>query len=120
MSNKITRMAGNLWIFLALCCGECQLGSRLNPNVVVQPCPLGALMVHVDPGWFEAAGTDAMAAKIGVDMLLHKKAQSAAPTAPAASIPAYGITGAEFLLGMVILALALLGAAAIAHHGLTA
>lgn len=77
-------------------------------------------MVHVDPGWFEAAGTDAMAAKIGVDMLLHKKAESAAAATPAACVPASGITGAEFLLGMMILALALLGAAAIIHHGLTA
>jgi hypothetical protein len=84
-------------------------------------------MIHLDPQWFEAAGTDALVVKAGVDMLNHRK-KNGEPTAPApvaetpavAAVPALsGITGTEYMLGIMVPALALLGAALIIHHGLT-
>jgi hypothetical protein len=70
----------------------------------------------------EAAGTGILAAETGVAMAFNKKA--AEKTATAAPTPVNvtmnGITGTEYLLGMVLLALAMLGAALIIHHGLTA
>jgi len=83
-------------------------------------------MIHLDPQWFEAGGTDALVVKAGVDMLSHRK-KNDAPAAPApvaetraAVVPVFsGITGTEYMLGMMVLALALLGAALIIHHGLT-
>ena len=79
-------------------------------------------MVHIDPAWFEAAGTGILAAETGAAMRIRKQAEVAA-TPPAAWPPptlvVNGITGVEYLFGMCLLALAVLGAALIIHHGLT-
>ncbi len=75
-------------------------------------------MVHVDPLWIEAAGTGILAAETGVSMIHNKKTASTAP--PPSTVVENGITGAEYLFGMFLLALAMLGAALIIHHGLTA
>jgi hypothetical protein len=42
------------------------------------------------------------------------------PAAPPAPVMAGGISGEAFLIGMMILAFAILGAAVIVHHGLAA
>ena len=76
-------------------------------------------MVDVNPLWVDAAGTAMLAVESGVAMLNRKPAEK---TAAAASTPVnvvvQGISGQEFLMGMFILALAMLGAALIIHHGL--
>ena len=69
-----------------------------------------------DPLWFEAAATMLLAAETGVGM--HIKKAATAPASP--TMVMNGISGQDFLIGMFILALAMLGAALIIHHGLTA
>jgi hypothetical protein len=85
-------------------------------------------MVHIDPAWFEAAATGIVAAE-GVPMHMHKKkAEAAAATGPAApTVVMNGISGQDFLMGvlmmtgaMLVLAVAMLASAAVIHHGLTA
>jgi hypothetical protein len=80
-------------------------------------------MVHIDPTWFEAAGTGILAAETGAAMHIRKQAE-VADTPPPAPLPptvvVNSITGVEYLFGMCLLALAMLGAALIIHHGLTA
>jgi hypothetical protein len=78
-------------------------------------------MVHFDPAAIEAAGTVVLAAETGVAMLNRGKKAVPAPTTPTpVNVTISGITGTEFLIGIVILALAVLAAAAIIHHGLVA
>ena len=76
-------------------------------------------MVDVNPLWVDAVGTAILAAESGVAMLNRKPAEE---TATAASTPVnvvvQSITGQEYLIGMFLLALAMLGAALIIHHGL--
>jgi hypothetical protein len=71
----------------------------------------------VDPAWIEAAAASVAAAEGGVTMFNSKKAAST-PAGPTVAVG--GISGSEFMLGMFILALAVLGAALIIHHGLPA
>jgi hypothetical protein len=77
-------------------------------------------MVNVNPLWVDAVGTAILAGETGVTMLKKKPAEK---TATAASTPVnvevQGITGQEYLIGMFLLALAMIGAALIIHHGLT-
>lgn len=68
----------------------------------------------IDPNWIVAAAGMVTAAEGGV--VMFKKSE----TAPAAPTGGNGISGSEYLLGMLILAIAMLGAAAIIHHGLVA
>jgi hypothetical protein len=76
-----------------------------------------------NPEWIEAAADAAAVVEKGVAMRSRKQAEAAA-TPPAALPPptvvVNSITGAEYLFGMFVLALAMLGAAVIIHHGLTA
>jgi hypothetical protein len=75
-------------------------------------------MVHFDPAAIEAAGTVILAAETGVAMAFSSKKTASTPAGP--TVVVNGITGAEYLLGMFLLALAMLGAAVIIHHGLVA
>jgi hypothetical protein len=78
-------------------------------------------MVHFDPAAIEAAGTVVLAAETGAAMLNKGKKVVPAPAAPTpVNVTITGMTGTEFLIGIVILALAVLAAAAIIHHGLVA
>jgi hypothetical protein len=74
-----------------------------------------------NPEWIDAAADVAAAVEKGVAMRNRKQAEAAAtPAPPPPTVMANGITGAECLLGMFLLAVAVLGAAFIIHHGLTA
>jgi hypothetical protein len=78
-------------------------------------------MVNVNPLWVDAVGTAMLAAESGVAMLNRKSAEKTATAAPTpVNVVVQGITGQEYLIGMFLLALAMLGAALIIHHGLTA
>jgi hypothetical protein len=76
----------------------------------------------INPEWIGAAAEAVAAAEGGVTVFRKKTeekvAPAQAPTAP--TVVVNGMTGQEFLLGMFILAAAILLAAAIVHHGLTA
>jgi hypothetical protein len=73
-----------------------------------------------NPNDILAAAAVAALFQNGVAMRQHKHDASPPPPAqPAATVPV-GITGAQYLIGMMMLTLALLGAAMIVHHGLTA
>jgi hypothetical protein len=65
-----------------------------------------------------AAADVAVAVENGVAMSRRTKPPDPSPPPPPTA--AAGISGAEFLIGMMILALAVLGAAVIIHHGLKA
>ena len=72
-----------------------------------------------NPEWIEAAADVVAAIEKGVSMRSRKQPEAtAAPPPP--TVVVNGITGAEYLLGVFLLALAVLGAAVIIHHGLTA
>jgi hypothetical protein len=70
------------------------------------------------PATVTAAADVAAAIENGVAMRRSKSPENS-PTAPALAAPA-GISGADFLTGMMLLALALLGAAVIIRSGLVA
>ncbi len=76
----------------------------------------------INPEWIGAAAEAVAAVEGGVNVFHKKSAEKEAPAqAPAApTVVVNGMTGQEFLLGMFILAAAILLAAAIVHHGLTA
>jgi hypothetical protein len=71
-----------------------------------------------DPAWLSAAAETAAAVEGGVTMFNKKAGAKAAPAAP--TVVVSGMTGTEFLIGVFILAIAMLGAALIVHHGLVA
>lgn len=77
-------------------------------------------MINVNPLWVDAVGTATLAAETGVAMLKRKPDEKAAAAAPTPVNMVLGITGQEFLIGMCILALAMLGAAVIIRNGLIA
>ncbi len=67
-----------------------------------------------------AAADMALAVENGVAMRRKPTEPPSPPAPPAASVAAAGISGTEFLIGMMILALSLVAAALIIHHGLAA
>jgi hypothetical protein len=76
-----------------------------------------------NPEWIEAAADAAAVVEKGVAVRSRKHAEAAATSPAALSPPTVvmnGITGAEYLFGAFVLALAMLGAAIIIHQGLTA
>jgi hypothetical protein len=78
-------------------------------------------MVHFDPAAIEAAGTVALAAETGAAMLGKGKKRVPAPAAPTpVNATINGITGQDLLIAVAILALAIIAAALIIHHGLVA
>jgi hypothetical protein len=78
-------------------------------------------MIHLDPLWFEAAGADAAAIKIGVDMLgNHKKDAAPAPAATTPTALASSISTTDYWMGVLILAAAMIAAALIVRSGLVA
>jgi hypothetical protein len=90
-------------------------------------------MVHFDPAAIEAAGTVVLAAETGAAMMWSRKkpAENAATaptaTAPVAPAPApvnnitvLGLSAQDFWIGVAFIVVAIILAAAIIHHGLTA
>jgi hypothetical protein len=71
-----------------------------------------------DPAWLSAAAETAAVVEGGVTMFNKKAGAKAAPTAP--TVVVSGMTRTEFLIGVFILAIAMLGAALIVHYGLVA
>jgi hypothetical protein len=80
-----------------------------------------------NPEWIEAAADAAAVVEKGVAMRNKKQVEAAAagPTAP--TVVVNGISGQDFLMGvlilagtMLVIAAAVLVGAAIIHHGLTA
>jgi hypothetical protein len=81
----------------------------------------------VNPEWFDAAAATAAAVEGGVATFSRKPGDKAVTPALATPAPVAaptvvvsGISGQDFLLGMLILAAAVLAAALVLHHGLTA
>jgi hypothetical protein len=66
-----------------------------------------------------AAADVAVAVENGVAMRRNKQSEAPPPAPPPLDSAAAGFSGSEFLIGMLMLALAVLGAALIVHHGLT-
>lgn len=85
-------------------------------------------MVHFDPAAIEAAGTVVLAAETGAAMLNKGKKAVPASVAPTpVNVTITGITGQEWMTGILtiagvvlLLAAAMLASAAIIHHGLVA
>jgi hypothetical protein len=74
--------------------------------------------MHFNPEDIKAAADVARAVEKGLAMR-HKRPDPA-PEPSAAAVPFAGITGTQYLIGIAILSLALLGVAVIIHHGLVA
>ena len=85
-------------------------------------------MVHFDPAAIEAGGTVVLAAETGAAMLNRgkkKAAEAAATPAPVAPAPVnnitiIGLSAQDFWIGVAFIVVAIILAAAIIHHGLTA
>jgi hypothetical protein len=74
--------------------------------------------MHFNPEDINAAADLARAVEEGFAMR-HRKPEPV-PEPPAAALPFPGITGTQYLIGIAILSLALLGVAVIIHRGLVA
>jgi hypothetical protein len=73
-----------------------------------------------DPAWLSAAAETVTAVESGVSVFHKKTAERPTATPAAPTVVVRGMTGQEFLIGMIILAIAVLAAALIMHHGLIA
>ena len=72
----------------------------------------------INPEWAAAAAEVALAAETGVAM--RRKPEEKLPPPPAPTVVMQGITGQVSLVGVMMLALAMITAALVIHHGLTA